>query len=234
MQNNIVLKVGGSILYDSNLDVNLDILQKLKIWYSGAKQRYSKIVIVVGGGQLSRDMHKRIADSIGGEEYLHNIAMSVTQTNAALVQGFLEDSSMFLPKTLGDAYEYLMDGDSKNLVSGGLKSGWSTDFDAAVFADILDVDRVIKISNIDHVYTADPVKDNEAKPINDISWDEYFKLFNITNGDRHIPNSNIPIDTECAQFCDRKNISFYICGGQSIKIKQSLEQIMEDGSLIHP
>ena len=234
MQNNIVLKIGGSTLYDSNLEVNFDFLKKVKTWYMNAKGQYGKIALVVGGGGLSREMHDKISSSIGGEEYLHNIAMSVTHTNAALLQGYIEDADLFLPKTLGEAYEYLISDDSKALVSGGLKVGWSTDFDAAVFTDILDVDKVIKISDIDHVYTDNPETNGDAQPINDLTWDQYFKMFGITNGDRHKANVSMPVDTECAQFCERKDISFYICGGSRTESMDTVEQIMEEGTLIHP
>ena len=229
-----MLKVGGSTLYDSNLEVNFKLLQKVKDWYFNAKSRYGKIGIVVGGGNLSRDMHSKISSAVGGEEYLHNIAMSVTQTNAALVQGYIEDSALFLPQTLGDAYEHLVSDAPRYIVSGGLKSGWSTDFDAAVFADILDVDRVLKISDIDHVYTDDPETNADAQPINDMTWDQYFKLFGITNGDRHKANVSMPIDTECAQFCERKDLSFFVAGGSRVENMATIEQMLEEGTLIHP
>lgn len=233
-KNSIVLKIGGSVLYNNALEVNFDLLKKLKVWYEKAKGRYSKIVIVVGGGQLSRGMQDRVSKDIGNEESLHNIAMSVTQTNAALVQAYLEDPDMYIPKRLGDAYEFLMDENSKYMVSGGLKAGWSTDMDAAVFADILDIDMVYKISKIDHIYTEDPEKNPNAQPINDLTWEQYFDLFNIVQGDSHRPNVSMPIDVECALFSERKDVTFYICGGVSTQTKASIEHILEEGSLVHP
>jgi uridylate kinase len=230
----IVLKIGGSMLYNNALEVNFDLLKKLKTWYYDNKERFNKIVIVVGGGELSRDMHKRISDRIGGEGYLHNIAMSVTQTNAALIQAYLEDPDIYLPKKLGDAYEFLMGDDSRYMVSGGLKVGWSTDMDAAVFTDILDVDYVYKISDVDHIYTDDPNSNPDAQPINDLTWDQYYEMFDILPGSEHTPNKNIPIDVECALFSKRKDVSFYICGGKSTKIKASLDHILEEGTLVHP
>jgi uridylate kinase len=234
VESNIVLKIGGSILYDSNLEVNFKLLEKVKHWYIDSKNRYGKIGIVVGGGKLSRDMHSKISHAVGGEEYLHNIAMSVTQTNAALIQGYIEDEDLFLPQTLGDAYEYLMGDVPRYIVSGGLKSGWSTDFDAAVFADILDAERILKISDIAYVYTEDPEGNSNALPIKDMSWEQYFKQFGITNGDRHKANVSMPIDTECAQFCERKELSFYIAGGSRVENMENIEQILEEGTLIHP
>lgn len=233
MEKKIVLKIGGSVLYDDKLNVNFALLEKLKTWYTKALVEYEKIVLVTGGGMLSRDLQKKIEGSIEQKEYLHNIAMSVTQTNAALLQGYLEDPNAYIPKRLGDAYEFLAEDTNKTLISGGLKVGWSTDMDAAIFADMLDTDIVYKISNIDHVYDYDPANNPDAKPFEDLTWVEYAGLFNITDGDNHEANKNIPIDVTCAQFCLKKEISFFICGGRKLKEESSLEEILKVGTLIH-
>jgi len=234
MEENFVLKIGGSVMYDNSLNVNESLMQKVKNWYTDERKNYKKVAMVVGGGSLSRNMQEKISGSVGGEESLHNIAMSVTQTNAAVLQGYLGDMDIFLPKTLGYAYEFLMEENQKTLVSGGLKIGWSTDMDAAIYADILDVKTVYKVSNIEYLYEADPKKEINAKPIRDISWEGYFKQFNIVYGDNHIANRSIPIDVNCAQFCAKKGISFFICGGRYLNDKESISEVLKEGTLIHP
>jgi len=234
MGENFVLKIGGSVMYDNSLNVNEALLAKVKNWYMNERKNYKKVAMVVGGGSLSRDMQEKISSSVGGEESLHNIAMSVTQTNAAILQGYLEDMDIFLPKKLGDAYEFLMEENQKTLLSGGLKIGWSTDMDAAIYADILGVKTVYKISNVEFLYEADPKTEINTRPILDISWEEYFKLFNIVDGDNHVANESIPIDVNCAQFCAKKGISFFLCGGKYIQEKESVQEILKAGTLIHP
>jgi uridylate kinase len=230
----LVLKVGGSIMYDQLLNINFDLFKRLKVWYYENRDDYSKIVFVTGGGGLSRSMQERIAGNIGGEEHLHSIAMSLTQTNATILASYLEDDEIYVPKTLGNAYEYLVGEEGRTLVSGGLKVGWSTDMDAAVFADILDAGRVHKISNIDYVHDKDPKEFFEAKPIKDMTWKEYFKLFNIAPGEQHKPNTNMPLSVESVQFCARKGISFFISGGGTLEEIESISEIMETGTFIHP
>ena len=190
--------------------------------------------MVVGGGSLSRDLQKKISTSVGGEEYLHNIGMSVTQTNAAVIQGYIEDPSIYVPKKLGDAYEFLWEEGKRTILSGGLKVGWSTDMDAAVFADILGVDRVYKISNVSHIYEEDPDSNPNASLIKDLSWDQYFDLFNILEDSVHKANNSIPIDIECARFCSTKGISFFLSGGKYIYEKSNIKDILTEGTLIHP
>lgn len=233
VEKKIVLKIGGSTLYTNGLNINFPLLEKVKAWYYEAKKEYSKIVIVVGGGSLSREMQSRVGNNIQQGINIHNIAMSVTQTNALVVYGYLNDTQIFVPKKLGDAYEYLLTDGSQSLISGGLKVGWSTDMDAAIFADIIDTDRVIKISDIDYLYDKNPKQFQDAKVIKDITWDDYFKLFNITDDDEHQANIHIPVDKICSRFAKNKGLSFYICGGANIQQKNTIKEIISDGTSIH-
>lgn len=190
--------------------------------------------MVVGGGSLSRDLQEKISRYVGGQEYLHSIGMSVTQTNANLLRAYIGDPDIIVPQRLGEAYELLMYNEKSTVVCGGLKVGWSTDMDAAVFADILKESRVTKISDIDYIYDKDPTETNDAVAIKDMTWDEYFKLFGIQEDSTHAPNKNIPVDVECARFCKGKEISFWICGGERMAKANVLEDIMTEGTLVHP
>jgi uridylate kinase len=234
MQKSFVLKVGGSVIYDKTLDINKQLLSKLKDWYIRSKENYEKIVIVVGGGSLSRDLQEKIAGSVGGEEYLHSIGMSVTHTNANILKAYIEDPDIYIPQKLGDAYEILITDGKKTIVSGGLKVGWSTDMDAVVFADILGDSKIYKISNVDYIYDKDPKVNDDAQPIKDMTWAEYFELFDIQEDSTHSPNKNIPIDVECAIFSNQKGISIWFSGGERIEQKDTFEDILSEGTLVHP
>lgn len=234
MKKSIVVKIGGSILYDHLLNFNFDMLRKVKTWYWDIKASYDTIVLVTGGGGLSRNVESKISGFVGEENSVHNVAMSITQTNAAIIAGFLEDDEIYTPKTLGDAYEYLVMDKGKTMVSGGLKIGWSTDMDGAVFADILETGRIHKISNIDYVYNKDPKEFFDAMVIKDMSWKEYFKMFDIVPGQQAEPNAHIPVDVVCSQFCSRKNISFHITGGKLLEESEKIADVLNDGTFIHP
>ena len=234
MKSSIVLKIGGSVIYDNSLNVNQSLLDKLKDWYFRKKGDYQNIVIVVGGGSLSRDLQEKISRHIGGEEYLHSIGMSVTNTNANLLRAYIGDPEIVVPQRLGEAYELLVDSAKGIIVCGGLRVGWSTDMDAAVFADILSESRITKISDIDYIYDKDPGEAEDVRAIKDMTWDEYFKLFGIQEDSTHAPNKNIPIDVECARFCMKKEISFWISGGNRITKANVFEDIITEGTLVHP
>ncbi|HBB64758.1 hypothetical protein A3K02_01580 [candidate division WS6 bacterium RIFOXYD1_FULL_33_8] len=233
MKKSIVLKVGGSILYDHLLNINFDLFKRLKKWYWEVKDVYENIVLVTGGGGLSRNIEEKVAGEIKKEIGIHSVAMSITQTNAVILAAYLEDKDIFIPHTLGDAYEYLHTGKGKFMVSGGLKVGWSTDMDAAVFANALEEERVYKISNVDFIYDKDPKEFFDAKPIRDMSWEEYFQMFSIVPNQQHQPNAHIPVDVQCSLFCERKGMSFHVTGGKLLYEIQDIKDILNEGTFIH-
>lgn len=234
MKKSIVLKVGGSILYDHLLNINFDLFRRIKKWYWEAKNDYENIVLVTGGGGISRNMQEKVIEDIKGDEGLHSIAMSLTQTNATILASYLEDKEIFVPQKLGDAYEFLNTASGKYMVSGGLKVGWSTDMDAAVFADILSADRVHKISNVDAIYDKDPKEFFEAKAIRDMSWQDYFEVFSILPGQTHTPNAHIPVDAQCSVYCEKKGISFHVTGGKLLDEIEEIKDILDEGTFLHP
>ena len=234
MNKGIVIKVGGSILYNNDLEVNVRFIKQLKEWYNSSVKEYSKIVLVVGGGKLSRFIQGKVHENVEEDDHLHQVGMSVTQVNASVLCGCLGDTDIYIPRGLGDAYEYLKNEERVRMVSGGLKVGWSTDLDAAVFADALNIDRVFKISDIDFLYSSNPKENPEAQPLKDVSWEEYFKIFGITKDSKHTPNSHIPIDSQCAQFADKKGIGIHISGGKKLEENTKLEELFQGGSYIHP
>ncbi|HVX92633.1 MAG TPA: hypothetical protein VHA74_00795 [Candidatus Dojkabacteria bacterium] len=230
----IVIKFGGSLMYKDGLQLNLPVLEKVKAWYKDNKSKYDKLCIVVGGGKLSREVVNEVDGHVKKDDDRHSIAMELTQTNAMILRGYLGDSSIVCPETLGDAYEALTDDFTKVIISGGLRRGWSTDMDASLFADVLELKKVYKLSNIDYVYDKDPFEFKNAKPILNTTWAKYKKHFGIGVNQKHKPNLHIPISAETTTFCENKGISFFVSGGSMFKTKWNLGRIFEAGTFIHP
>lgn len=234
MKKRMVVKIGGSLIYKEGLSLNTEVLDMIKDWYKRKRSEYEMIVIVVGGGKLSREIGMSVKKHIKDINDVHSVSMELTQTNAYILKGYLGDKEIFNPESLGDAYEFLMHGTGV-MISGGLKHGWSTDMDAAVFADVVGLKKVHKLSDVDGIYTGDPKKDPKATLISDITWDRYRKMFGISStNDHHTPNLHIPISVECALFASNKEISFWVSGGSSFKSKRKLDSIFESGTHLHP
>jgi uridylate kinase len=233
MGRRIIIKVGGSLLYDEGMQLNIGVLDMIKEWYKRKKKEYDLIVIVVGGGRLSREVGTIVKKHIRNVRDVHSVAMELTQTNAYILKGYFGDKEIFNPESLGDAYEFLMGGKGV-MISGGLKHGWSTDMDAAIFADVIGERKVYKLSDIDGLYTQDPKNNPKAKLILDIKWEKYRKMFGIGNkNDEHTPNLHIPISAECSLFAENKKIAFWVSGGSTFKSKRKLDSVFESGTHIH-
>jgi len=236
MEKSIVLKIGGSLLYTGNLKLNTLFVSKLLAWFKEARNDYKRIIMVVGGGKLSRHLGDEAEEFISnGPDDLHGMSMQATMLNASMIKEILDSKhcQIYAPRTLGEAFEFLLDDKIKFIVSGGLKEGWSTDMDAAVFADAAGIDRIHKLSNVDSVYDADPFKSKKAKPLKELSWKEYFELFGANINSKHAPNKSVPIDFIASGFCYRKGLSYYLSGGKSITKNSDLGSILESGTYVH-
>ena len=81
------------------------------------------------------------------------------------------------------------------LIAGGWKPGCSTDYDAVLLAKTYGAKELINASNISYVYTADPKKDFNAKPVPKMNWSEMQKIV----GDTWNPGANLPFDPKAVK-----------------------------------
>lgn len=235
MKNIFVTKIGGSLLYNLDLTFNENFLKKLITWFERSRERYDKIVIVVGGGKISRHIGQQVGKFTTTDEDQHRIGMQATVMNAEIIRSILAEDSIIVPKTLGEAMEVLMNDSNRFIVAGGFKAGWSTDMSAAVLANIIGEKKIHKLSNIDHIYTKDPANDPTAVIMKDIKWEEYFDHFGILVDDpTQKPNENTPIGAVCAKFAMQKGLSFFVSGGKTLNDTERLEDVFEAGSFVHP
>ncbi len=117
----------------------------------------------------------------------------------------------------------------KVLVAAGWKPGWTTDLDAVLWAVNQKSKTVVNLTNVSHVFTADPTLNPNAKPIMNLSWDE---LLQIT-GKKHKPGMHVPFDPIAAALAKKKGISCLVIKKVSA-LKKYLVNRSFEGSVIHP
>lgn len=235
MNRSFVLKLGGSLIYDSELKLNHTFFTKFLHWIDKAKDKYDHIVIVVGGGTVARHLINQVKPYAHSDKELHQIGMHVTLTNALMLSSLISDKNLSVPMTLGQALEDLIADNRRIVITGGFKVGWSTDMDAAVLADVIGAKKVYKLSNIDHIYSADPKKVPDARIYKELTWREYNLQFGIndtTIGDK--PGFHVPIGSYASQFASRKGLSFFLSGGKTLDQVDDLDLIFESGTYVHP
>jgi uridylate kinase len=176
-----------------------------------------RLVIVVGGGVLARTYQKAAKDVVGDitDSALDWVGIWATRANAQLVHAVLQHRCTD-PVVLDPSSPPAFTG--RVLLAGGWKPGFSTDNVAVMLAEAFGARRVISLSNIEKVYTADPERDPAAKPIDRMSWDEYRKMV----GDLWQPGKNTPFDPVASRRAQELGLEVVNASGTNIENLEAL------------
>jgi len=211
----VVLSLGGSLIVpEGGIDTKfITGFRKLVARRAGAGRRF---VLVCGGGTTCR-AYQRAASEVAKPtvEELDQLGIEVTRLNARfmrLVFGAKAHPDIIIDPTAPVRV-------SRPIVVGaGWKPGSSSDLDAVLLARKFGADTLINLTNIDHVYDSDPRKDPSARPIKEISWKEYLKMF----GTKWIPGLNSPFDPVAAKMARRLGLKVAIVNGRKLKNLEAL------------
>nr|QQK87010.1 uridylate kinase [Treponema denticola] len=217
-----VLSVGGSIVAPDKPDFDfLDKFSKtIRNWLLQDSSR--KIIMVIGGGAPARDYqnaYRKVCDlrkAPAKNDEADWIGIMATRLNAQLVKAVFEDlcpNPVVYDPTTVDMFG------GQILVAAGWKPGFSTDNDAVVLAERFSGNLVVNLSNIAKVYTDDPKKNPEARPIDSIPWEDFIKIV----GTEWVPGKNTPFDPIASQRAQKAGIKVICAAGKDI---ENLENIL--------
>jgi uridylate kinase len=99
------------------------------------------------------------------------------------------------------------------LVAAGWKPGFSTDNDAVVLAQRFSAGTVINLSNIAKVYSDDPKRNPEAKPVDRLTWKEMRAIV----GEEWSPGKNTPFDPTAARAAAQSRITVIFAEGRNLE-----------------
>ena len=219
----VVLSVGGSIVSPGIPDVEfiVNFTSAIKKYLSKDEKR--KVILTIGGGGVARSYitaYKDIRAGLSLETssfYGDMIGIMATRLNAELIKSTFEE---FCPQDVVYDPTSIECFEGRILVAAGWKPGFSTDTDAVILATRFSSDMVVNLSNITKVYTADPKKDPNAKPIDKISWNDFIKMV----GTEWEPGKNVPFDPVASVKAQEANIKVVCANGKDIT---NLENILE-------
>ncbi len=202
----IVIRIGGSVVASP---INTKLVSKYVDLLKSLKTQESELVVVVGGGALARDFIK-IAKDLGLEEKAQDeLAISVSRLFAQLFLKKLGDAGCkTVPSTIEDASECLAKG--KVVVMGGLKPGITTDTVAALIAEHVNADLLVKATDQNGVYDKDPRKHPDAIKLDHLSFDDLSHIFDES---RHKAGIHQIIDPEAAKILQRCRIKVIVVNG---------------------
>jgi uridylate kinase len=202
----LVVRVGGSVVASPFNPVLMgryvDLLVELG--------RLGHVVVaVVGGGSLSRELI-RTAKALGlGESEQDLVAISVSRLLAQLfVLKLGAAGTASVPVSVEEAAGLVEKG--KVVVMGGLKPGMTTDAVAALLADRVGAELLVKATDQDGVFSRDPRKFPDARKLDALSFDDLGKLF---EADRHRAGIHQVLDPEAVRLLQRNRIRTVVVNG---------------------
>ena len=169
----VVVSLGGSLLVPDEIDT--DFLARFRTLLLSKIEKGMSFYIVAGGGKLARRYQDAARISRGNltAEDADWIGIHSTRLNAHLLRTlFVEHAQDRIVKNPTRAFntKYSI------IIGSGWKPGNSTDYCAVMAAKKLGAKKLVNLSNIDYVYTADPRKDPSATKIEKTTWNEFRKL----------------------------------------------------------
>lgn len=207
-----VISLGGSIIVPDEVD--RPFLKKFReIILSLHSERF---IIICGGGKVCRNYQNAARDvtEVSNED-LDWIGIGATRLNAELVRSVFGDEAH--QKVIQDPDEEI-DMNKRIVIGAGFQPGSSTDLRAVQLAERFGASKVINMSNIDYVYSADPKKDPDATKLEEISWPDFRKLV----GDEWDPGLNMPFDPIASKEAEKEGLQVVIIGNDI----QNLERLL--------
>jgi uridylate kinase len=219
-----VISLGGSIVAPDSVDEAFlkEFLVLIGEMLKQDEQR--RFIFVVGGGGPARNYQKAYRSIC--EHIIDNeadwIGVMATRLNAQLIKAIMGDwctQDVVIDPTQTEAFA------GRVLVAAGWKPGFSSDYDAVLLAERFNADKVINLSNIEKVYTDDPKKNPDAKPIDAISWADFRAMV----GDEWVPGKNVPFDPIASRHASKIGIKVICAAGKDLP---NLKKILNDEAFI--
>jgi len=206
----IIVSLGGSLIVPKT-GIDIAFLKQFKSLISRRITKGDRFVIICGGGSTARQ-YQLAAGAVGRltHEDIDWLGIHATRLNGHLMRAiFHRQSHPTIVKNPNAPPRFR----EPILIAAGWKPGWSTDYDAVLLASGLSATTVINLSDVDYVYSADPQKDRNAKPVRRIDWKAFRKLV----GNKWDPGLNAPFDPVASELAARIGLTVKMIRGRSVK-----------------
>ncbi|HVM58729.1 MAG TPA: UMP kinase [Candidatus Paceibacterota bacterium] len=205
----IIVSVGGSLIVPDQIDTGFLkgfkdlVLQKVKSGFSFA--------IIAGGGRTAR-RYQEAANAVTplSRQDLDWLGIHSTRLNGQLLRNIF--TGYVLQRVIKNP-TIDIDTDEPLIIAAGWQPGCSTDYDAVLMAKNLGAQRLVNLSNIDYVYTADPKKNPDAKKIEKASWAEFRALI----PEEWDPGLSSPFDPVAAKEAESLGLEVAIMNGANLE-----------------
>ncbi len=181
-----ILKISGELLGGESGGLSSEILKKVADEICGAHALGAEIGIIVGGGNIIRGQQ---AEAIGIDRVTGDyMGMLATVINALALQNVIEQKGVqtrvltaFEIRAVAEPYvrrralRHLEKGRVVIFAGGTGNPYFSTDTAAALRANEINAEILLKGTKVDGVYTGDPEKDPTAQFIPELTFDRMLR-----------------------------------------------------------
>ncbi len=228
MKKVVVISLGGSLIVPEKMD--LSFLQHL---HRVVKKKYRthSFVMVCGGGVVARKYIGALRQAHKSEKQQSLTGIKVTCLNAHfMMQLFGQDANMRLPKSAKDVRNLLRKNNVVFCCTSRYVPHSTSDSGAARLAHALKAD-FINLSNVDALYTKDPQKYPDAKPIEYISWDHFEQ---IALKRTYKAGQHFILDETASSYIRKYKIKTFLLGNKLKNFSNLLEGKKFKGTTIGP
>ncbi|MBU7010095.1 MAG: UMP kinase [Theionarchaea archaeon] len=162
----VVLRIGGSVLIPAEIDG--EVLRVMVREINKVRKEH-ELFVVVGGGRTARRYIEAARKYESEENSLDLLGILSSRLNALLLVTCVKGAEL-----VENFHEVLH---AKKLpVLGGTAPGQTTDTVAALLAELVRADLLVKVTDVDGVYTVDPKIDSTAEKIRKMGFKELEKF----------------------------------------------------------
>ncbi len=217
MKKVVVLSLGGSLIIPKQINYNY-LLKLKKIIFKHLK-RY-KFIFVCGGGSIAREYISALRKSKANEILQSFAGISATRMNARFMSYFFGlNPKKGIPHTLETIEKRLKKEDL--IFCGALeyKPDQTSDSTAAQIAKHFK-SIFINLTNINGVYTKNPLKFKDARFIKNISWENFNKM---AQKRKFKPGQHFVLDQKSAEIIKKNKIPTFILGPDTKQLENFLK-----------
>lgn len=217
MKKTIVVKVGGSLLFNKEGTINIKKISEFCDIIKKGASNLNTLVIVCGGGIIARNYINAVREFGGNEALCDIFGIELSRINCKLFITSLGDLAFpSVPKSMEELSVAKL---IKNvIVIGGLQPGQSTTSVSVEVAEFVNADELLILTDVDGIYDKDPNKFKNAKLFRNLTYDKLQEIIVDSAEDKQAAAGEYRIfDAVSLQILKRSNLKVIVISGKDLR-----------------
>ncbi|MFX0060366.1 MAG: UMP kinase [Candidatus Heimdallarchaeota archaeon] len=212
---NIVIKIGGSLLFNNDFTINYERLREFSDIIRN-EGKFDTIVVVCGGGLIAREYINATRNFSKNEAFCDSIGIDLSRINSKLIISSLGRIAYpVVPRNMEELSRAVLF--NKIIVMGGLQPGQSTTSVALEVAEIIESKTLVILTDVKGIYNKDPNVYPDAKIFNQINYNQLQEILIGQSGtSKALAGEYRIFDLVSLQILRRSRIQAYILSGKDL------------------